>query len=57
MTTAKGWAIEKPGRRGFVRTDDGTVALYPTRGAAKADAFTEQKAVRVSINVVPSEGK
>lgn len=51
MTTAKGWAIKKPGRHGFVRTDDGTVALYPTRVAAQQDAFTEQKAVRVEIRV------
>lgn len=53
MTTAKGWAILKPAGRGFVRMNDGTVALYPTMGAAKADAFTQQKAVRVIVKVVP----
>lgn len=56
MTTTKGWAILEPAGRGFGRTDDGTVALYPTKGAAKNDAFAKQRVVRVEIRVT-QEGR
>lgn len=54
MTKAKGWAIL--GKRKRLRRDfDGTVCLYPTRGSAQDDTFKGERAVRVSINITPSE--